>query len=389
MRIGVIAPEFPPMLGGMAELARGLTTALAATDTVRVHTLSGHGADAGVAGPWEPGVPVRGRPRHDARVLAPLEVGDRDRPALDAWLGLNAGLVPLARHLDAPFFCYLHGNDFTNPWLACGPRALEALRRPYAARVRHALRRRAIRRDLGAVAHLFTNSHQTAALVRERLDVAADRVSVVHPGVHDDFFQQCEEPAGRDRDEDAPLRVLTVTRLTRHTRRKNVDGVLRAVARLRDELAIEYTVVGDGDDRPRLEVLAEELGIADRVRFTGAVDLDGLLAAYRRADLFVMASLASEHDVEGFGIVYLEAAAAGVPSICSREGGATDAVVDGTNGLLIDRSSAESIAAGLRRFLAERERFSPDAVRAFAEGFRWPAIAGRLRGILLDALAEE
>ncbi|MEM8933153.1 MAG: glycosyltransferase, partial [Acidobacteriota bacterium] len=81
---------------------------------------------------------------------------------------------------------------------------------------------------------------------------------------------------------------------------------------------------------------------------------------------------------------YLEAAAAGVPSICSREGGATDAVVDGKNGLLIDRSSPSAIADGLRRFVAERERFAPATVRAFAEGFRWPAIAAQVRTALVE-----
>ncbi|MEM8933298.1 MAG: glycosyltransferase, partial [Acidobacteriota bacterium] len=223
MRIGVIAPEFPPMLGGMAELARGLVTALAATDQVRVHTLPGHGVAGGVEGPWMDGVPVRGRPAVDAATLP--------RGETDVWLLLNAGLAPLARHLDAPTFCYLHGNDFTNPWLACGPRWFEALRRPYAARLRHALRRRSIRRQLPVVRHLLTNSHQTAALIRDRLRVGSERISVVHPGVHDDFFQD-GEPAATTTDEPAPLRVLTVTRLTRHTRRKNVEGVLRAVASL-------------------------------------------------------------------------------------------------------------------------------------------------------------
>ena len=90
-----------------------------------------------------------------------------------------------------------------------------------------------------------------------------------------------------------------------------------------------YTVVGDGDDRGRLENRARELGVERRVEFRGSLGQKELLEAYRRADLFVLASRASRSDVEGFGIVYLEAAASGVPSLCSREGGATDAVVDG------------------------------------------------------------
>ncbi len=364
-RLGVIAPEFPPDLGGMAELARGLVAALAATDDVTAYVFPEHGLETG-------GVASRpvltGRLARDARSLAGADV--------DAWLALNAGLVPLARGLEQPFFAYFHGNDFLSPWLACGGDWLERLRRPYCAPLRHRLRRAAIRRHTSAVRRIFTNSSRTAGLIEERLGVEGTRIQIAPPGVDDAFFQQ------RTAADPAALRLLTVSRLSRYTPRKNVDGVLRAVARLNGRVPIRYTVVGDGDDRPRLEALAESLGIAERVRFTGRVDKAELLAAYTEADLFILASRAGDHDVEGFGIVYMEASATGVPVLLSREGGAVDALVDGANGMLLPSSSDRDIAGGIERFYRRRNRFPPEQVRAVAERYRWPAIAASIRGAI-------
>ena len=375
MRIGILAPEFPPMLGGMAELARGLASALAETESVRVFSFrTPPPPDDGAPSFPFPVEPMTGRPWIDGPALAAEE------DQVDLWLSLNAGSIPTAASLRQPFFAYLHGNDFINPWLRCGPRWLESRQRPYVADLRHYLRRRAVRTHLHRVRHVLTNSRQTARLITERLGLDASRISVAYPGVGEAFFQD------REPDDGETLRILTVTRLSRHTRRKNVDGVLRALAKLGDAFPWSYTVVGDGDDRERLEDLARELGIAAQVTFLGSVSFDELLAAYRRADLFILASRATKKDVEGFGIVYIEASAGGVPVICSREGGATDAVRDGVNGLLIETSDPASIAAGIERFQADRERFSPAAARAMAEEFRWPKIGAQVLDILKSRL---
>ncbi|MEM6793405.1 MAG: glycosyltransferase family 4 protein [Acidobacteriota bacterium] len=362
----------------MAELARGLAGGLAAEDDVTVHSLPSTG---GIEGPWREGPSIRGREWLDAATLAQADRGTKTSPGVDCWLMMNAGLVPLASRLGKPCFGYFHGNDFTNPWLACGPRWLESFRRPYVTGFRHARRRRRLKAHLPSIARVITNSHQTAELISRRLEVPSASVHVVHPGVDDSFFQP-SEPAP----EGGPLRVLTVTRLSSHTRRKNVDGVLRALASLKPRLELTYTVVGDGDDRPRLETLARELGLVNRVRFLGSVSHQELLRAYRTSDLFILASKATAHDVEGFGIVYLEASASGVSVLGSRAGGATDAISQGENGLLVEDSSPEAIAEGITRFADHRERFSPQRARAFAEGFRWPRISGQLRAVLIDHL---
>ncbi len=368
MRLGLIAPEFPPDSGGMAELARGLAASLAATDDVTVFIPPRSGL---------PQADFEQRPvliqdlREDAETL--------NAAGVDAWLALNAGLVPLAPKLESPFFAYFMGNDFLNPWLAYGG-SWERIRRPYAARLRSALRRAAIRRAIDSAHGLLTISRRSAELIEEHLGVAQRRIHLHPPGVGDAFFQERRE--GRtDR-----LRILTVSRLSRFNPRKNVDGVLRAVRLLAGKIPIHYTVVGGGDDLPRLEDLAEELGIERLVSFTGEVEVDRLLACYADADLFVLAAKASKRDVEGFGIVYLEACASGVPVIGSREGGAVDAVEPGCNGILIPESSPRAIADGIEEFNSRRRDLTPERARAFAECYRWPRVAAGVRSTVASGL---
>lgn len=371
LRIGFLAPEFPPKIGGMSELARGLLTELARRDELTLFALR------------EPnhlpkrvrwGGTLTGRIATDLPLLKALD------PQLDCWLALNAGLTPLATVLRRPFFSYFHGNDFLNPWLACGPAFFEALRRPYLPELRHFLRRRAIKRGLRSVRHLFANSRQTAGLIARTMKIDRGAITVCPPGVDEDFFQERKPAAAK------LVRLLTVARLSRFTRRKNVDGVLRALAMLPPDLEWRYVVVGDGDDRTRLEEIAEDLCLSDRVEFRGSVERSGLLRAYREADLMILAAQASERDVEGFGMVYTEASAAGVPVLASRAGGAIDAVEDGVNGILIDESSPVAIARGIERFISEQHDLRPHRVRKFAERFRWPKIAAELRQTLTERL---
>jgi phosphatidylinositol alpha-1,6-mannosyltransferase len=131
-------------------------------------------------------------------------------------------------------------------------------------------------------------------------------------------------------------------------------------------MPIVYTIVGEGDDVGRLRDLAIKLGVEDRVVFAGAVDNTRLRQLYLDSDVFVLAVRPVDQDIEGFGMVYVEAAASGVPSIAVRIGGVPDAVRDGETGILLGDPSSHSIAAGVRRFVEERLRFDPCAIQQFA-----------------------
>src|SRR5262249_14799665 len=143
---------------------------------------------------------------------------------------------------------------------------------------------------------------------------------------------------------------------------------------------IVYLIVGDGDDQKRLEAMACQAGVADRVRFLGAVQLPKLIDVYRTADLFVMPSTG-----EGFGIAFLEAMATGTPAIGLAEGGSKDALADGELGELVSPQS--NLAAALMRVL-ERDKPDPDALAAAtrARFGREPFTAGA--GAVIERLRE-
>jgi phosphatidylinositol alpha-1,6-mannosyltransferase len=107
-------------------------------------------------------------------------------------------------------------------------------------------------------------------------------------------------------------------------RYKGHDRVIRAIPQLLQAgHDVVYAIVGEGDDRARLQLLADQAGVVDRVRFMGALDAATLIDAYRMADLFVMPSTG-----EGFGIVFLEAMACGTPALGLAVGGAVDVLVE-------------------------------------------------------------
>jgi phosphatidylinositol alpha-1,6-mannosyltransferase len=146
--------------------------------------------------------------------------------------------------------------------------------------------------------------------------------------------------------------LLTVARLVP---RKGIDTVIAALKTLPPE--VTYRVVGRGPDEPRLRALAQSAGVADRVQFLGRLDDASLADEYRRCSLFVLpARRTADGDLEGYGLVYFEAAAWGRPVVAGRSGGEIDAVVDGQTGVLVDGASVSQLAATLGDLLTDPER---------------------------------
>jgi phosphatidylinositol alpha-1,6-mannosyltransferase len=142
--------------------------------------------------------------------------------------------------------------------------------------------------------------------------------------------------------------LLTVGRIDTRERYKGHDRVIAAIPDLvRRGYDVVYVIIGEGDDRARLEELAQNSGVADRVRLLGAVDKNRLVDAYRTADLFVMPSTG-----EGFGIAFLEAMACGTPAIGLDVAGARDALADGELGVLV--SEADFLGALYRALSGPR-----------------------------------
>ena len=170
---------------------------------------------------------------------------------------------------------------------------------------------------------------------------------VVRPGVDPRRFTPPETPPP------LPWTLLTVGRLVS---RKGVDTVLLALARLRGQFAnLRYRIVGDGPERARLTRLVKDLGLQAQVDFSGYVPDEQLPAVYRRAHIFVMPVREETGSVEGFGIVYLEASASGLPVIAAHSGGAIDAVVPGETGLLVPPDDPQALARAVAFLITHPE----------------------------------
>ena len=172
--------------------------------------------------------------------------------------------------------------------------------------------------------------------------------------------------------------LLTVTRLYPY---KGVDRLLEALpAIVRAVPEVKYLVAGTGPDQQRLQDLAVRLGLESHVSFLGAVPLSKIVELYNVADLFVMLSREALPDVEGFGLVFLEAAACGLPSLAGRSGGIPDAIEEGRSGWLVDPCNVQEIAAAAIDLLKSPERLerAAELCLATAPQKTWERAAERI-----------
>ncbi len=364
MRIGIVAPEFPPALGGMQTYAFEFARELGRRrHEVHVFTRAGQG---------QPLEAFPGQVHPVLRESRKLDWARLRTFRMDAWHVMNACYAWLALET-RPVVVTVHGNDFLRPYLPVERLHLERLPLLWRSerlvawleqRIGSALTRRSVRRGLRCAARILTNSRYTEAVLLERYPACRGLTTAAMVGVSTEYLNQAQ----RTRRGSIP-QLITVARL--EERRKNVDVVLRALATLKDDFTFFYTVVGDGHLRPQLEALAAELGLQDRVRFTGFLPGSGVRELLGKATLFVLTSSINPGSHEGFGIAYLEANACGTPVLAARLAGAVEAVEEGVTGLFVDAPTPEAVAARLREVLAGRATFDSDACRRFAHRFQW------------------
>ena len=143
--------------------------------------------------------------------------------------------------------------------------------------------------------------------------------------------------------------VLAVARLAANERYKGIDELIQVMPRLLSVVrGLHLIIVGDGDDLPRLQERAVQLGIPERVVFLGALEREGLFACYQSCDIFALPSSG-----EGFGLVFLEAMAFGKATIGGAHGGVPDIIEDGVSGYLVQQGDLDSLADRLCRLLTD------------------------------------
>ena len=369
MRTLVVTNDFPPRPGGIQQFVHALASRLPSDEVVVYAPRWKRDAlfDA------EQSFPVV---RHPTSLMLPVpsvlrkarEIARAERCDV-VWFGASAPLALLAGPLRDDverFVASTHGHEVG--WARI-PGARQVLRR--------------IGRQVDVVTYIsdYTKARLQPAFGRharlERLPSGVD-TDVFHPGAgREDVRRQLALA-------DRPV-VVCVSRLVP---RKGQDVLIRALPAIRDAvLGAALLVVGGGPDMPRLQRIAVERGVADHVRFTGSVPWRELPAHYAAGDVFAMPcrTRLGGIDVEGLGIVFLEAAATGLPVVAGDSGGAPDAVRDGETGVVVDGRDVERVAREVSALLADPKRAAAMGAkgRAWVEAeWRWDVLATRLRALL-------
>jgi glycosyltransferase involved in cell wall biosynthesis len=395
-RIVILTEDSKPALGGIAEYLHQLAQAVSATHDVLIVTsvLGAERLNPGLSfryqeAPWfraqwqfrgDAFVPLRRwnslrwRWRRRASVRHLLATIHAERPDSSYVLGrLSAVTHPwcrACRDLGLPYSVIAHGLELIEPL-------------PTIAAARRRL-------DIAAATFWFANSIDTAQALG-RLGVGDDRVTVLRPGVAipNASTLETDRVAVRARyGIGARKFVLSVCHLRR---RKGIDLAIRSLAALgTDSGDLVYVIAGDGPEEPALRELARAAGVAERVVFAGPVTDAEKAALLAECAFFVLPTRAMPGDVEGFGIVFLEAGWYGKAVIGGRNGGVPEAVDEGVTGVLVDTRTGDELTAAMRRLLADPAQAATMGERGAARArreFSWTD-RGLAFGAYADALSE-
>jgi phosphatidyl-myo-inositol dimannoside synthase len=379
MSLIFLAADFPPSRGGIQTVAHELPLALQAA-----------GEEVGVVTGCQPGaqefddacpypvvrVPVGNKGQMATNLaLGALELteGFSERPRAciaTKWFPEGLAATWTLKPFPPPFVLMAYGREFR---LHGGNPLKWALQRFILKQV-----------DLAFVCSTWTAGQLARARVRR------NRIHVLHLGTRGERFSQPADPAAlrtRLGLDDATV-LLTTGRLIP---RKGHADVINLLPALMERVGpVNYVIVGDGPQRKALQDLASGLGVTGRVHFAGEVPDGELPACYQLCDVFVMPARDLRGDPgEGFGLVYLEANAAGRPVVGTAACGVPDAIADDVSGLLVPPLDPPALLAALCRLLQDaglRSRLGEAGRRRVLEEFTWERTAAEfLSG--LEALA--
>ena len=349
----LVTNDFPPKIGGIQNLLWEWWRRLPA-DQFAVLTSPYDGTDE-----FDAAQPYRIE-RVPEPVLLPHPIMKRRIDDLAADIGAELVVldpaVPLGivgPSLDLPYDVVLHGAEVTVPGRLPGSKQV--------------------------LAHVLRNARHVIAAGQYSLDEAnraAGRdlpATVVPPGVDTERFRPLDpgEIAAARRDFDLPVDGQVIVGVSRLVPRKGFDTAIRAVARMRTSHPdLVLAIAGGGRDEARLRRLADQLDAP--VRFLGRVSHDDLPRVFGCADVFTMLcrNRWGGLEQEGFGIVFVEAAACGVPQVAGNSGGAAEAVEHGVTGLIVDAPGGD--------------RAVDDTVDAFTTILADPELAGRMSSASRD-----
>jgi phosphatidylinositol alpha-1,6-mannosyltransferase len=363
VRLLEITNDFPPILGGIENYIYSIVARWDPSDVV-VLTRAANGSEA-------VDTTLDARVRRE-RVATLLPTPGFQAKVLDLLGGMQFDMVHLA--------------SATLPLSLLGPRIRRATGIPYAVTVHGGefmvgarLFRPLMQRALGEAAVVLPVSTFTQQAVL-RLLTDPPPTEVVNPGV--DPIRFAPHPRA-DRGQ-GPV-ILCVCRLVA---RKGPSTLIAALPRiLARHPGTTLQIVGDGSDRPRLQHDVRAAGVGSSVRFAGPVPWSSLPGYYAAADVFALPTRERFWGIEteGFPLVYLEAASAGLPVVAGAAGGVREAVADGETGIVVDGRSPDETASAIIRLLDDpglARRMGALGRERVLTGFTWDGTVDRFRTAL-------
>ena len=221
-----------------------------------------------------------------------------------------------------------------------------------------------------------------------KLGIKPEKITLIYPGVDLSRFRPGLPGADLRASvgvSDNQKLILSVGRLSR---RKGFDQVIRALPiLLKQGIDAHYVLIGVGEDHAYLTALAAEMGVAERLHMPGHVSPEDLPRWYNAADVFAMPNREINGDTEGFGMVFLEAAACAKPAIAGDAGGTGAAVVHGMTGLRVNGCVTEEVSAALVRVLTEIEfakQLGANALERARAEFGWDIVAEKTKRLAVN-----
>ena len=243
------------------------------------------------------------------------------------------------KFFNIPYICYIHGEDVE---AAATSRELSWM----------------VNKALTHASKLICNSQNTANLLLNNWQACPNKTVILNPGCDTKRFipAQPNEKVKESLGWQGKQVVLTVGRLQE---RKGQDMLIKAIPEIAKSIPnILYAIIGGGEEKTKLENLVNELGIRENVLFMSEVSDEQMIQAYQQCDIFVLPNRTVGQDIEGFGMVLVEAQACAKAVIAGDSSGTAETMIIGETGFIVDCTKSEPIANKLIELLQSPEQCS-------------------------------
>jgi phosphatidyl-myo-inositol dimannoside synthase len=357
----IVTRAFPPELGGMQSLMWGLTKEMSKNFMVKVfadYHKNHKEFDKKESFSIErvSGIKFLRKIRKAQLINEFLKESKVQGLIADHWKSLE--LIKT----DKKKYCLIHGKEINHP--------------------KDSYINKRIIKVLDGVEKVIANSEYTKKLAIDN-GINQNKIIVINPGVSpvDKLNKKTLEKV------ESLLKIKTPRLITvsRFDKRKNHEKVIMALRNLKQQYPdIVYICIGYGDEEKKLKKLVQELNLGSQVMFFKDISDDLKNSLLAKSDIFVMPSVIHKTSVEGFGIVYIEAAQYGVPSIGGKDGGASDAINHNKTGLICDGNNLDEVYSSLSSMLENKKylEFGKNA-KSNSEKFAWLNIIEKYKKILV------